>query len=178
MKTPLLGFPSHTSTRLGEHAEIPFQQGRRQQPDLRRRLLRGRRDRCSRSRRGSLPHSAVGCKFCVRAVRIGAENREEGSCGGGFPAGGAGRRTAARLQSVAIATSGAAVPAAAAGSSAPRWRGGDHSDRMAAEAARAASGAWETGAPASLLESLSPCRALPFWLTLWPFVNRPLITGN
>jgi hypothetical protein len=44
--------------------------------------------------------------------------------------------------------------------------------------ARAASGAWETGAPASLLESLSPCRALPFLLTLWPFVNRPLITGN
>ena len=44
--------------------------------------------------------------------------------------------------------------------------------------ARAASGAWETGAPASLLESLSPCRALPALLTLWPFVNRPLITGN
>ena len=39
----------------------------RQQPDLRRRQLRGRRDRCSRSRRGSLPHSAVGWKLCVRA---------------------------------------------------------------------------------------------------------------
>ena len=54
----------------------------RQQPDLRRMLLQGRRDRCVRSRRGSLPHCAVGCKLCVRAcvraVRIGAENREGG----------------------------------------------------------------------------------------------------
>ena len=69
----------------------------RQRPDLRRGLLRGRRgvlDLCSRGSRGSLPHSAVGCKLCVRAcvphVRIGAQNREGKSCGGGFPAGGAG----------------------------------------------------------------------------------------
>jgi hypothetical protein len=35
-------------------------------------------------------------RACVHAVRIGAQNREGGSCGGGFPAGGAGgagRRT-------------------------------------------------------------------------------------
>jgi hypothetical protein len=47
----------------------------RQRPDRRGRLLRGRRgglDRCSKGRRSSLPHSAVGCKLCVRAVRIGA----------------------------------------------------------------------------------------------------------
>ena len=42
----------------------------RQRPDLRRGLLRGRRgvlDLCSRGSRGSLPHSAVGCKLCVHA---------------------------------------------------------------------------------------------------------------
>ena len=42
----------------------------RQRPDRRGRLLRGRRgglDRCSRSRRSSLRHSAVGCRMCVRA---------------------------------------------------------------------------------------------------------------
>ena len=58
----------------------------RQRPDLRRGqrgLLRGRRgvlDLCSRGSRGSLPHSAVGCKLCVRGCvprasvhRIGRE---------------------------------------------------------------------------------------------------------
>jgi hypothetical protein len=54
----------------------------RQRPDLRRRLLRGRRgvlDLCSRGSRSGLPHSAVGGKLCVRAgvhVRIGAQHRE------------------------------------------------------------------------------------------------------
>ena len=41
----------------------------RQRPDLRRRLLGGRRgvlNLCSRGSRGSLPHSAVGWKLCVR----------------------------------------------------------------------------------------------------------------
>ena len=67
----------------------------RQRPDRRGGLLRGRRggfDRCSRGRRSSLPHSAVGCKLCVRAVRIGAHiGRERAAARArGFPAGGAG----------------------------------------------------------------------------------------
>ena len=86
-------------------------------------------------------------RACVRAVRIGAQNREGGSCVGGFPAGGAGgagRRTVAWLASVAIAPSGAAVPAAGAVSSAPLWRGGVmKATDGGGNGARAASGAWE-----------------------------------
>ena len=99
----------------------------RQRPDRRGRLLRGRRgglDRCSRSRRSSLRHSAVGCRMCVRAVRMGAHiGRERAAARArGFPAGGAGRRTVAWLPPVSIAPSGAAGAAAVAGSTAPvRW---------------------------------------------------------
>ena len=149
----------------------------RQRQDLRRRLLRGRRgvlDLCSRGSRGSLPHSAVGCKLCVRAVRaarIGAQNREGGSCGGGFPAGGAGgagRRTVAWLASVSIATTEAVGAAAVAVSSAPLWRGGDHSNRLRRK--RRARGEWGVGAgaPASLLEGLPARPAMPTWV---PFPN-------
>jgi len=42
-----------------------------------------RHDRCGRSRRGSLPHSAVGCKLCVRACRA---HRCRKSGGGGAAA--------------------------------------------------------------------------------------------
>jgi hypothetical protein len=90
-------------------------------------------------------------RACVRAVRIGAQNREGGSCGGGFPAGGAGgagRRTVAWLASVAIASSRAAVPAAVAVSSAPLWRGGDESDRWRRK--RRARGERGVGAGASI----------------------------
>ena len=95
-----------------------------------------------KSRRQPAPqHSRLqAVRACVRAVRIGAQNREGGSCGGGFPAGGAGgagRRTVASLPSVAIAPSGAAVPAAAAGSSAPLWMGVRSQRPIAAETARA-----------------------------------------
>ena len=76
-------------------------------------------------------------RACVRAARIGAESREGGSCGGGFPAGGAGRRTVAWLASVSIATTEAVGAAAVAGSSAPRWRGCDQSARWSADTARA-----------------------------------------
>ena len=99
----------------------------RQRPDRRGRLLRGRRgglDRCSRDRRSSLPHSAVGCKLCVRAVRIGAHiGRERAAARArGFPAGGAGRRTVAWLPPVSVAPSGAAGAAAVAVPTAPvRW---------------------------------------------------------
>jgi len=71
-------------------------------------------------------------RACGRARAHRSTHREGGSCGGGSPAGGAGgagRRTVASLASVAIAASGAAVAAAVAGSSAPLWRGCDHSDR-------------------------------------------------
>ena len=84
--------------------------------------------------------SAGSCASCVRAVRIGAQNREGGSCGGGFRAGGgggAGRLTAASLPPVAIATPGAVGAAAVAVSSAPLWRGCDQSARWSAETARA-----------------------------------------
>ena len=152
----------------------------RQQPDLRRRLLRGRRDRCGRSRRGSLPHSAVGCKLCVRAVRavrIGAESREGGGCGGGFPAGGAGgagRRTVAWLASVSIATTGAVGAAAVADSSAPRWRGCDQSDRLRRKRRARGERGVGTGAPASLLELLLPQRASPPLLTSL-FFEKPFL---
>ena len=87
----------------------------RQRPDRRGRLLRGRRgglDRCSRGRRSSLPHSAVGCKMCVRAVRIGAHiGRERAAARArGFPSG-AGRRTVEWLLPVSVAPSGAAAVA-------------------------------------------------------------------
>ena len=85
-------------------------------------------------------------RACVRAVRIGAENREGGGCGGGFPAGGAGgagRRTAASLPPVSIATSGAVGAAAVAVSSAPLWRGVITATECGGNGARAASGAWE-----------------------------------
>ena len=122
----------------------------------------------------SLPH---GCKQCVRAVRIGAENREGGSCGGGFPAGGvggAGRRTVASLPSVSIETAGAAVPAAGAVSSAPRWRGCDQSDRWRRKRRARGERGVGTGAPASLLELLLPQRASPSLLSLCPLC-RPFL---
>jgi len=121
-----------------------------------------RRDRCVRSRRGSLPHSAVGCKLCVRACVPCASVQKigrGGSCGGGFPAGGAGgagRRTVASLPSVAIASSGAAVPAAVAGSTAPVWRGCDQSDRWRRKRRARGERGVGAGAPASLLEHLLP----------------------
>ena len=95
-----------------------------QRPDRRGRLLRGRRGglyRCSRSRRSSLPHSAVGCKLCVRiGAHIGRERAAARARG--FPAGGAGRRTVARLPPVSVAPSGAAGAAAVAVPTAPvRW---------------------------------------------------------
>jgi hypothetical protein len=102
-------------------------QAGRQRPDRRGRLLRGRRgghDRCSRSRRGSLPHNAVGCKLCVREVRIGAHiGRERAAARArGFPAGRAGRRTMAWLPPASVAPSRAAGAAAVAVPTAPvRW---------------------------------------------------------
>ena len=103
----------------------------RQRPDRRGGLLRGRRgglDRWSRGRRSSLPHSAVGCKLCVRAVRIGAHiGRERAAARArGFPAGGAGRRTVAWLPPVSVAPSGAAGAAAVAVPTAPVRSGCDN----------------------------------------------------
>ena len=117
-------------------------------------------------------------RACARAVRLGAENRAGGSCGGGFPAGGAGRRTVAWLASVSIATTEAVGAAAVAVSSAPRWRGCDHSDRWRRKRRARGERGVGTGAPASPRGRFLGCRAVPLSLALWPFVNRPLITGS
>ena len=91
-------------------------------------------------------------RACVCAVRNGAQNREGGSCGGGFPAAGAGRRTVAWLASVSIATTEAVGAAAVAVSSAPLWMGGDQSDRLRRK--RRARGERGVGAGAPALCSL------------------------
>ena len=108
-------------------------------------------------------------RACVRAVRIGAENREGGGCGGGFPAGGAGgagRRTAASLPPVSIATSGAVGAAAAAVSSAPLWRGGDQSARWRRKRRARGERGVGTDAPASPRGRLPARPVGPFVLPL------------
>ena len=91
---------------------------------------------------------SAGSCACVRACRAHrCTNREGGSCGGGFPAGGAGgagRRTLAWLASVSIATTEAVGAAAVAVSSAPLWMEGViKATDCGGNGARAASGAWE-----------------------------------
>ena len=110
-------------------------------------------------------------RACVRAVRIGAQNREGGSCGGGFPAGGAGgagRRTVAWLASVSIATTEAVGAAAVAVSSAPLWRGGDESDRLRRK--RRARGERGVGAGAQALGSLR-CLIFSRFAAAWAFCS-------
>jgi len=109
------------------------------------------------------------CRAC-RAHRC--TDREGRGCGGGFPAGGAGRRTVAWLASVSIATSGAVGAAAVAGSSAPQWRGCDHSDRWGRKRRARGERGVGAGAPASLLESLPAQRASPCLFLGWkPFFD-------
>ncbi len=115
--------------------------------------------------------SAATCAVrAVRAARIGAEIREGGGCGGGFPAGGAGgagRGTVVSLASVAIAASGAAVAAAVAVSSVHLGGGGAITATDGGEAARArCERGVGTGAPASMRER-RPARPVgPFVLPL------------
>ena len=168
MSIKLAGTPHASCARAGRHIPAnPARQAPARSWKARRSLWRQRQIHQQPAPQRSRLQAV---RACVRAVRIGAENREGGSCGGGFPAGegcGAGRRTAASLPPVSIATSGAVGAAAAAVSSAPLWRGGaiQAPDGRRKRRARGERGVG-TGAPASLLEGLPARPVGPFVLPL------------